>query len=415
MAKYSYQGSAAGSKVDGTIEAANESEAAIALKRRNIVPLSIKRITVENAKKASNDASSQQSLMQMQLFVPQVTLSDLVMFSRQMYSLLKAGIPIIRAIQGLAETTTSIKLRDALTQVGSELEKGRPIANAMASFPKVFSKMFISMVNVGENTGKLDAAFLQLAQYLEDEQETRKRIQSATRYPIFVILAVVAAIFLMNIFVIPTFADMFAKFDAELPWTTQLLITSSHLFVNYWHIIILAIVATVYALNKYVQTSKGKLLWDQYKLRLPAVGSIIERSTLSRFARSFSMMLRAGVPLTHALQMTSEAVDNAYVGSKVVQMRRGIEKGDSMLRTANATKMFTPLVMQMIAVGEETGQIDNMLEEVADYYEREVDYDLKSLTAKIEPILIAIVAGIVMILALGIFMPMWDMMNTVKG
>lgn len=415
MAKYSYQGSAAGKKVDGTIEAANESEAAIALKRRNIVPLSIQRIKVENNKTASNDASNNQSILQMQLFVPQVSLSDLVMFSRQMYSLLKAGIPIIRAMQGLAETTTSIRLRDALTQVGSELEKGRPIANAMAAFPKIFSRMFISMVNVGENTGKLDAAFLQLAQYLEDEQETRKRIQAATRYPVFVLAAITAAIFLMNLFVIPTFAEMFAKFNAELPWTTQLLIASSNLFVNYWHLIIVAGITLILAIRKYFKTPRGRIIWDQYKLRLPAVGSIIERSTLSRFARSFSMMLRSGVPLTHALQMTAEAVDNAYVGDKVIQMRRGIEKGDSMLRTANATKMFTPLVMQMIAVGEETGQIDSMLDEVADYYEREVDYDLKSLTAKIEPILISIVAGIIMILALGIFMPMWEMMNTIKG
>ncbi|MER2490634.1 type II secretion system F family protein [Catenovulum sediminis] len=428
MARYSYKGKLAGKTVNGEIEAANEAAAAAALKRKNVVPLQISRMQTRTqtltqtmgAQKAvkkttKNTANKPTSLAQKQLFIPNVSLEDLVIFSRQMYSLVKAGIPIIRAMQGLADTTTSIRLKEALQQVSIELEKGKPLANAMSAHPKIFSRLFVSMINVGENTGKLEEAFLQLAQYLEDEQETRKRIQSATRYPIFVLIAIGLALLLMNLFVIPTFAEMFAKFNADLPWTTVLLVSSSNFFVNYWYVVIAAIIVMVFAARAYVKTEKGKLNWSRYKLNIPVVGSIIERSTLARFARSFAMMLQAGVPLTQALNLVSEALENDFMSKKVQDIRRGIERGDSLLRTANASNLFTPLVMQMIAVGEETGRIDAMLEEVADFYEREVDFDLKSLTAKIEPILISIVAGMVMILALGIFMPMWDMMGAIKG
>ncbi|KMT66031.1 type II secretion system F family protein [Catenovulum maritimum] len=408
MASYSYQGKNAGKPVSGQIEATSEAAAAEALMKKQIMPLSI---SLE--KKSSSDGG--QSLANIELFVPNVTLADLVMFSRQMYSLVKAGIPIMRAINGLADTTTSVKLSRTLQLVNADLEKGKPLSNAIAAHPKVFSRLFISMVSVGENTGNLDAAFLQLSYYYEQEQETRKRIQSALRYPIMVLVAIAGAIFAMNIWVIPTFAQMFKKFGSDLPTMTKILISSSNFFVNYWYVVIAVIFGGLFAARQYIKTESGAVKWDKYKLKIPAVGSIIERSTLSRFSRSFSMMLSAGVPLTQALNLVSEAVDNAYMSQQVLKMRRGIEKGDSLLRTANASHLFTPLVLQMISVGEETGSIDQMLTEVADFYEREVDFDLKSLTAKIEPILISIVAGMVLILALGIFMPMWNMMNVIKG
>ncbi len=408
MANFSYKGKLAGQDVDGMIEALNEAAAADNLQKRNIVPIKI--TAISDSKK---QAASQLNISD--FFVPNITLDDLVMFCRQMYSLTKAGIPIIRAISGLADTTNSQRLRQALQKVNIELEKGRTLSSAMAAHPKVFSRLFISMVNVGENTGKLEEAFLLLGQYFEQEQSTRRQIKAALRYPMFVILAIVAAIFLMNLFVIPTFADMFSKFNAELPWTTQFLIASSNFFVNYWYLIIATMMAGGYLLKRYISGKSGRYKWDKLKLNIPIVGSIIERSTLSRFARSFAMMLQSGVPLTQALNLVSEAVDNAFMGDKIINMRRGIERGESLLRTANNSRLFTPLVMQMIAVGEETGQVDSMLSEVADFYDREVDFDVRSLTAKIEPILIAVVAVMVLILALGIFMPMWNMMSAIKG
>jgi MSHA biogenesis protein MshG len=207
---------------------------------------------------------------------------------------------------------------------------------------------------------------------------------------------------------------MFAKLGAELPWTTKALLASSEFFVNYWPHMLVAIVGGVGAIKNYIKTDKGRFQWDRYQLKVPAIGSILERALLGRFARSFAMMLRSGVPLVSALTLVSDAVDNSYMAHNILGMRQTIERGESLLRAATRSELFTPLVLQMIAVGEETGQVEDLLNEVANYYEREVDFDLKNLTAKIEPLLIAVVASMVLILALGIFTPMWDMMGAAK-
>ena len=309
-----------------------------------------------------------------------------------MYSLNKAGVPILRAINGLADTTQSRLMKVTLEDVAGKLEKGQSFSTCLNAHPRVFSPLFVSIVHVGENTGKLDDAFAQLAFYFERELETRKQIKQAMRYPSFVVAALVIAMFVINIWVIPTFAQLFGRFNVELPWATQVLISTSNFFVNYWPGIIVALSLGFVAIKGYLNTYKGRSQWDWLKLKLPAVGSIIERSTLARFSRSFGMMGKAGVPLTLALNLVAEAGDNVFMGERIKEMRRGIEKGESLLRTSTQSQLFTPLVIQMIAVGEETGRIDELLEEASDYYEREVNYDLKSLTAKIEPTLIMGVA-----------------------
>ena len=235
------------------------------------------------------------------------------------------------------------------------------------------------------------------------------------RYPMLVLGFIVDAMFILNIFVIPTFANMFAKFGVELPLATRILLATSHFFVNWWWLLLLLGVAAVGGWSRWIKTTKGELTWHRWQLKLPLIGSIISRSLLARFARSFAMMLRAGVPLNQALNMVAEAVDNAFVAGRIREMRTGVERGESLLRTAAASQLFTPLVMQMFAVGEETGQVDELMQEAAEFYEREVDYDLKTLTSRIEPILLVIVACMVLILALGIFTPMWDMMRAVRG
>jgi MSHA biogenesis protein MshG len=237
---------------------------------------------------------------------------------------------------------------------------------------------------------------------------------TAVRYPIFVLVAIAVAITVLNIFVIPVFADLFTRFGADLPWATRVLIASSNLFVHYWGLMLLALVLAVFGLRYYLSTGSGALQWDRYKLRVPLIGNILERAMLARFSRSFAMMLTAGVPLINALQLCAQAVGNRYLGQQISGMREGIQRGESLLRTAKASGMFTPLVLQMIQVGEETGQVDELLNEVGLFYEEEVDYDLKNLSSYIEPILITAIAGIVMILALGIFLPMWDMFSVMK-
>ncbi len=406
MAQFLYKArDSAGNAVNGEIEAGSESAAADLLRRRNYIPLSISRQEAVAASAATGIV----------LWQRKVSLTDLIMLSRQMYSLMKAGIPIIRAIDGLAQSTSSVRLQQVLQELVEQLENGRNLSQAMAAHPEIFSRLMVSIVHVGENTGRLDDAFLQLTYYFEQELETRKQIKQATRYPIFVLLTLVVAMFILNLAVIPQFATMFARFNAELPWSTKALLASSEFFIAYWPFMLIVFIAAVFGLRSYVKTDKGRLVWGRWKIRAPIIGSVIYRATLGRFARSFGMMLKAGLPMTSALTLVADAVDNDYLGDTIREMRRNIERGESLLRVSQQSQMFTPLVLQMLAVGEETGAMDDMLAEVAGFYEREVAFDLKSLTAKIEPILIAIVAVMVLILALGIFTPMWDMLNAYKG
>ena len=404
MANYRYAArDQNGQMQNGVIEAGSETTAADLLSRRLLIPLQIELIPDKSA-----------PWWQVNLSQPKVGLMELIVFARQMYSLMRAGIPIIRAIRGLADSTASKALNVVLSDLADQLEKGRNLSVAMASHPKVFNRLIVSIVHVGENTGRLDDAFSQLSDYFEQEMETRKQIKQATRYPMFVLLAIVAAMVILNLFVIPQFANMFARFNAELPWATKVLLATSNFFINYWPYLLLSTLLATVALYRYLHTPNGSYRWSKLKLRLPIMGDIINRATLGRYARSFSLMLRAGVPLTSALSLVAEAVDNDFMAEKIREMRRNIERGESLVRVSGQSNLFTPLVMQMLAVGEETGQVDDMLQEVALFYEREVAFDLKSLTAKIEPILIVIVAVMVLILALGIFTPMWDMLNAYK-
>ena len=219
----------------------------------------------------------------------------------------------------------------------------------------------------------------------------------------------------LNIFVIPVFSQMFAKFGVDLPLTTRILIGTSNFFVQYWPIMAGVAVALPILIRWSLNKKSVRLAWDRVKLRLPVMGCIFARSLLGRFSRSFSLMLHSGVPLNLALSLVAEAIDNKFLEERILDMRRQIEQGNSLSTVATQSKMFTPLVLQMFSVGDETGRVDELLQEAADYYEREVDYDLKSLTAKIEPILLIFVAVIVAILALGIFTPMWDMYGAMQG
>lgn len=412
MATYKYIGrNSRGGQVKGSLDGADSTAVAEQLSRQKIIPISI----VADQSSANNEVSLANKNISELLGLSSVSLDDLIVFCRQMYTLMKSGVPILRAISGLSDSATSVSLKNTLHEVGIQLEGGFALSSAMNKYPKIFPPLFIALINVGENTGQLDAAFLKLSDYFEKELETRKRIKAALRYPSFVLIAIVIAIVILNIKVIPIFAEMFTTFGADLPWSTQLLINSSNFFLKYWPHMLIASSALIFGIRHYINTEEGKYRWDRRKTKLPVVGSIIERSILSRFSHSFSIVLRSGVPITTGLSLVADAVDNSYMKAKIVSMRTGIESGESLLRTANGSDLFTPLVLQMIAVGEETGKVDDLLEEVAEYYEREVDYELTTLTARIEPILIAFVAVIVLILALGIFTPMWDMMSAYKG
>jgi MSHA biogenesis protein MshG len=389
-----------GDLVEGTVEAGSAEAVATQLLNTGVTPIDI------GEARPRSDAFAQ---LRARLGPGTPSLDDLILFCRQMYTLTRAGVPIIRGITGLAETTRHPALVEVLKRVRIELEAGRELSTALAQFPNIFSTLIVSMVKVGENTGRLEEAFLQLARYLELERDTRNRVKSALRYPTFVLVAIAVAIAMVNIFVIPAFAGVFAGMKMELPWQTKALIATSRFFVAWWPAMLLALAVAMIGFNYWIKTEDGRYRWDRFKLRIPIAGSIIQRALLGRFARSFAMTMRSGVPLIQGLTVVARAVDNAYVSQRIIAMRTGVERGDSLSRTAAAAGMFTPLVLQMMSVGEETGGVDAMMDEVADFYEREVDYDLKNLASSIEPILIVAVGVLVLILALGIFLPMWDM------
>jgi MSHA biogenesis protein MshG len=340
---------------------------------------------------------------------PAVGLLDLMMFSRQMYTLLKAGVPILRALAGLQDSTFHPTLREVIAAIRSDLEAGRELSAALRRHPKVFGELYVNLVHVGETTGLLDEVFLRLFEYLEFEKDMRERVKAALRYPAFVLAAMAAAIILINVIVVPVFAKLFESFKADLPLPTRLLLGFSDFMVGYWFVLVAAAFASWIAFRAWTGSPAGRLAWDRLKLRIPIAGKIVLKATLARFARSFSLALRSGVPIVQVLSNVARVVENEYISQRVQLMREGVERGDSVLRTAAAAGVFTPVVLQMIAVGDETGELDDMMLEVAELYEREVDYELKTLAAQIEPILIVFLGILVTVLALAVFLPIWDL------
>ena len=339
----------------------------------------------------------------------EVTLLDLMLFSRQMYTLLKAGVPILKALAGLQESAVNPTLVEVIKDLRQSLDSGRELSAAMRRHPQVFSFFYVSLVRVGELTGQLEDVFLRLYSHLEFEKEIRESIRAAVRYPIFVVCAMAGAIVIVNLFVIPAFAKVYAGFKAELPFLTKMLINFSNLMVDTWYLQLAALIAAFLGFRAWTATRSGKYKWDRFKLRIPIAGKIILKATLARFARSFSLALQSGVPVVQALSTVALVVDNDYVGQRIEQMRDGVERGESVLRTAVAAGIFTTVVLQMIAVGDETGELDSLMREVADLYERDVQYEVKTLAQQIEPILIVGLGGMVLILALGVFLPIWDL------
>ena len=340
---------------------------------------------------------------------------DLMIFSRQMYTLNKAGVPILRAFAGLQASATKPAMVDLLKDIRSSLDQGRELSAALMRHQDLFGAFYISMIRVGEMTGRLTEVFLRLNEHMEFERDVRERIKQAMRYPIFVMIAMAAAIVVLNIFVIPVFAKVFAGFNTQLPIITRGLLGFSTWMLAWWPLLLAGGFGASMLIKAYLKTEEGRYRWDTRKLKLPIIGEIILKATLARFARSFALSSQSGVPLVQALTVVAQTVDNAYIGSRIEQMRDGIERGESISRCAAATGVFTPVVLQMISVGEETGELDNLLFEIASMYERETDYNIKGLSAAIEPILLAVIAGLVLLLALGVFLPLWNMGSAAMG
>ncbi|MDD2913884.1 MAG: type II secretion system F family protein [Gallionella sp.] len=406
MAVFAYKGrNARGDLMQGTLEGDDSYAVADKMMNTGITPLEIREIRVvkENPKDLSEPAWLKS------LHQTPITAKDLILFSRQMHTMLKAGVPIMRALTGLQESTQNKSVAVMIQDLRESLDKGRELSVALRLHPKVFSQFYISMVQVGEVTGTLDEMFIRLHDYLDFEREMHENIRAATRYPMFVIMAMAVAVVIVNLFVLPAFAKVFAGFHTELPLITRMLMGFSAFMVDYWLLMLVALIAAVAAFRYYITTTNGRYKWDKYKFKLPIAGGILFKSTLSRFARSMALSFKSGMPILQGLSSVGMVVNNVFIGGHIEQMREGIERGESILRAAAATGVFSPVVLQMIAVGEETGDLDGLLFEVANMYEREVKFEVESLSAKIEPILIVFLGILVMLLALGVFLPLWDL------
>jgi MSHA biogenesis protein MshG len=330
------------------------------------------------------------------------------MFTRQMSGLTKAGIPITRAIAGVLESIQNPLMVKALRDVFEQLESGRSLSVCFARHPKVFSNLYISIIQIGESTGRLDESFALMAEYIDRNRRISNNIRTALRYPTTVLIAIAIAMVIVNLFVIPKFAIFFEKNQLELPWQTLFLLNSSNFFVSYWMYMLALMVGGLLGFRHYINTPQGEYWWHRLIIKAPIIGGILHRAFMARFARSFSMAYSAGVPIVQAMGVISRSIGNVYISSHVDGMREGIESGETLTRTAHGTGMFTPVVMQMFAVGEEAGNLDEMMVYIADFYEEEVDYDVKNLADKIEPLIYVAMGAMVLILALGIFVPMWD-------
>ena len=408
MPFYEYKGrSGRGDVIAGTLEAESPDALATRLFNSGVTPIEISPVVI-------TDETTVGDLWR-KMGGGRPKMSDMILFCRQMYTITKAGIPLLRGIKTLAESTENVVLRDALEEVVSSLQGGRDLAASMSRHPDVFSKFFVSIIRVGEDSGTLPNAFLRMYEYLTMEKQISDKVKAATRYPRFVVIAIGVAIGVITMWVLPQFAPIFKALGDDLPWATRVLLGTSTFMMNYWYVVLSAVIAAVVGTKLWLRNDDARYKWDRMKFRIPVMGPVTQKAVLARVCRSFAVALEAGVPIVQGLNIIARAAGNEFMTERVLSLRDGIERGESLSRTAGTVSLFTPLVLQMISVGEETGAMHEMLSEVADFYEREVDVDLENMSSALEPFLIVGVGGMVLILALGIFLPLWDMAAKAGG
>jgi MSHA biogenesis protein MshG len=387
--------------VTGTLEAMSAANVADWLLNAGITP-----VVIEPARVAPAEAGDVLG----RLFGRDgIKLLDLMMFSRQMYTLARSGVPILRALRALETSAQRPAMQRLLYELRQSLDSGLELSQAMARRDDVFDAFYIAMVRVGETTGRLEEIFMNLFKHLEFQKFMREQVKSATRYPSFVVLAMVVAVVVINIVVIPAFAKVFDNMHVQLPLMTRILLGSSRFMLAWWPALLAGVAGLAFAWRAFVATPAGRLFWDRNKLRLPIAGTLLRKGVLSQATRSLALVFRSGVPIVQGLTLAAEVVENAFVANALQDMRGWVERGESLLASSTRTGIFTPVVLQMVMIGEESGTLGEMLDEIGQMYQAEVEYELKTLSQNIEPLLIVSLGAMVLVLALGVFMPMWDM------
>jgi type IV pilus assembly protein PilC len=352
--------------------------------------------------------------MEINLRPGRVKLKELSVFCRQFATMVNSGLPILRALAILSEQTESKELQKVLLATRLDIEQGASLSGAMARYPKAFNDLFIAMVKAGETGGVLDTVLLNLADMIENEVELRRKIKSAMTYPVAVVCMVVLIMSAMLLFVVPQFQTIYASLGGKLPLPTQILLSASKIVRTYWWIVIALSIGGTMAFRRFKKTPIGRLQVDRVKLKAPVFGPLFQKVALARMASTFGMLLRAGVPILQALDIVKDTVNNKVMSGALEEVKVSVREGDSIARPLGKHGVFPPMVVQMIAVGEETGGVDTMLEKVATFYTSEVEATVDALTSLIEPLLIAFIGGAVGAAVIALYMPMFNIIKIIK-
>jgi type IV pilus assembly protein PilC len=388
-----------GNLISGTLVADNEALVLQRLREQGLTPLEV---------------GKQTRGFNIELTKKKVKLKELSVFSRQFATMINSGLPILRALSILADQTSNGELARVLNECRLDIEQGSSLSAAIQKHPKVFSNLFVSMVKSGETGGSLDSVLLRLADMIENEVKLRGKIKSAMTYPIAVVALVSLIMSGMLLFVVPQFKSIYAQLGGSLPMPTRVLLALSEIFKKFWYIVIAAIFAGRFFFRRWKATPNGREAVDAFKLRVPVFGTLFHKTALARFAGTLSMLLRSGVPILQALDIVSDTVNNRTIAKAVQDVQGSVREGESMAKPLAKHKVFPPMVVQMIAVGEETGQVDVMLEKVSTFYNQEVEASVDALTSLIEPLLIAVIGGAVGAAVIALYMPMFNIIKLIQ-
>jgi type IV pilus assembly protein PilC len=392
-----------GKLLGGTLEADNEQAVVAKLRQLGYAPVSIE------AEKGAG--------LKAEIKLPgsgRVKLKDLAVFSRQFATMINSGLSLLRALTILGEQTANKKLAQIIVLVRAEVEKGVSLSAAMAKHPKAFNRLYVSMVRAGEVGGFLDQVLVKVAETFEKEVALRGKIKSAMTYPVVVFVMVVGIVAAMLVFIVPTFESLYESLGGKLPMPTQLLINASNILRKFFLLVIVAVGLLVFAFRRWKATQKGRYAVDKFKLKVKVFGPLFHKTALSRFSRTLATLIRSGVPILQALEIVGETVNNSVISRAVHDVQDSVREGESLATPLSKHATFPPMVVQMMAVGEETGALEVMLAKVADFYDQEVEAAVASLTSLIEPIMIAVMGAAVGGMVVALYMPLFNIINLVK-
>ena len=408
MANFSYGAiDESGKNVKGTIEADSVETAENLLLSKGYIPTSVSAASASRTGGVSVFTRIQESLST-------VKIGDLILFTKQFRSMMQAGIPILRLLQVLENQTENKILQGVIARMSQDIKAGLTLYDSMKRHPAIFSPLYLSMVNAGEISGAVPDILARLIDIIEHEAKIKSDIKSALQYPFIVVISMGIAFFVLLTFVIPKFATIFAKAGLNLPLPTKIAMLMYQALANYWYLLIAGAVVLVVVLRLYLKTPSGRYAKDAFILRLPLFGPLFQKAAMSRFASIFAILQASGVPVMQAMEVLSGTIGNAAISGEFDKVRERIQEGQGIAGPLGAAKFFTPMVVDMVAIGEESGNIEEMLHQISLHYDDEVSYAVKSLSDMIGPILIVGLAAVVGFFALAIFLPMWDLTKMAK-